>query len=396
MTIEQLQKIAKESKEQGKRICIRGFGYFGLELGRCLHALGIDFVGYFDYDDKLVGKEDYRGKKCYSISEENEDSVILCAIQNEKVQKKIAEEYAAKNWDCFFVSEQDLNKNFHNMDDEKYLKEQYFWRMKKELNLENPQTLCEKIQWLKLYDRKPLYTQLADKYEVRKYVANMIGEEYLVPNCGIWDSFDEIDFDKLPQQFVLKCTNNSGCFYVVKDKNNFDKEEAERILESGLASNYFYSNREWVYKDIKPRIIADVYIASLGKPDSVEYKFHCYNGKVDHVEVERGINHSTVEALTLDAFDRDFNPLDYTFKFQKSSVKLKKPLVWEKMIALSETLASDIPNVRVDFYVEKEKILFSEMTFYTWAGYMNFEPIEWDRKLGDRLMLPPKYLQSEK
>lgn len=393
ITVEKIYKINEDAKKKGKKIHIRGFGAVGLELGKCLYALGIEFEGYYDYNAELVGKVDYRGTKCYSLKEENAECVVLCSIQSEIAKKEIVKEYAEKNVECFFVSKNEIDSMFQNMDDEKYLKEHYFMLMKEELNLENPQTLCEKIQWLKLYDRNPLYTKLADKYEVRKYVSDTIGEKYLVPNCGVWDSFSEIDFDKLPKQFVLKCTNNSGYCYVVKDKDNFDKEEARRILETGLASNYFYRNREWVYKDIKPRIIADVYIDSLGKPDSIEYKFHCYNGKVDHVEVERGINHSAVELLTLDAFDREFNPLDYTFKFQKSKIKLEKPLMWDKMLELSETLAGDIPNVRVDFYVDNEKILFSEMTFYTWAGYMHFEPAEWDKKLGDKLKLPQKVKQ---
>lgn len=388
--MESVKGFIEQATNDGKKIYIRGFSDFGFNLSICLGSMQIDFEGYYDIDNSKIGQLDYKGRKCYSPEDANEECVVLCVIQNEKAKNAIAEELSAKNIGYIFVSTKQMEQMIRTIDDEDFLKEYYLMIMGKPLNIDAPKTLCEKLQWLKLYDRNPLYTKLADKYDVRKYVADTIGEEYLVPNCGVWDSFDDIDFDSLPDQFVLKCTNNSGCFVVVKDKHNFDREKAREILENGLKTNYFYQSREWVYKNIPPRIIADQYIASLGNLSSIEYKMHCYNGKVDHVEVERGINHNTIDSLTLDAFDRDFNKLDYTFKFKNSSVELTKPVVWEKMVELSEKLAKGITNVRVDFYVDEGKILFSEMTFYTWSGFMKFEPEEWDRKLGDRLILPDK------
>lgn len=390
--MENIMSVINRAKENEKKIYIRGFSDYGFTLAICLSGLKIDFEGYYDVNVSKIGMEDYKGRKCYSPELAAMDNFILCVVQNEAAREEIAKELSNKNVEYVFISIDQMEEILQRMEDEAFLKEYYLMIMGEKLNLENPKTLCEKIQWLKLYDRNPLYTKLADKYEVRKYVTEKIGEEYLIKNYGVWDKFDAIDFESLPKQFILKCTHNSGCFVIVKDKEKFDRKKAKEILERGLKTNYFYQSREWVYKNIPPRIVADQYIPSLGTPSTVEYKMHCYNGKVDHIEVERGINHNTVDSLTLDGFDREFQKLDYSFKFKNSSIELEKPVVWEKMIELSERLAKDILNVRVDFYVDQGKILFSEMTFYTWSGFMKFEPKEWDRKFGDRLILPQKRL----
>ncbi len=171
------------------------------------------------------------------------------------------------------------SKGFYkNMPDEAYLRKAFKLRMGYELDLDAPKTFCEKLQWLKLYDRRPEYSTMVDKYEVKKYVAERIGEKYVIPLLGVWDRFEDIDFDALPDQFVLKCTHDSGGFVVCRDKSVFDKSDARKRLNKHLQTDYYLHGREWPYKNVKRRIIAEKYIDSLGKPESVEYKLTCFGG----------------------------------------------------------------------------------------------------------------------
>ena len=268
------------------------------------------------------------------------------------------------------------------------------WRYKKlcgrTLDLRNPQRLTEKIQWLKLYDRRPEYTALVDKYEVKKVVAGLVGEEHIIQTLGVWDRFDDIDFAKLPDQFVLKCTHDSGSVVVCTDKSKFDFKQARKKLRQFLATPAYRRGREWAYKNVKPRIIAEPYIDSLGKADSVEYKASCFNGKVGFITICKGIAHASLEDRTNDHFDPDFNYVPFWAKYKHAKVRPEKPKEWDELIALSEKLSAGIPYVRVDFYIIDRRVYFGEMTFYTWNGFMQFEPDEYDRILGDMVTLPTK------
>lgn len=381
-------ETVEQAYKEGKKIYIRGFSDFGFNLSICLDSLNLPFEGYFDKDVSKIGQFDYKGRKCFSPDNADSACFVLCVVQNNDAQKVIAEELTKKNIGYTFVSMEDISELLRSVDDEAFLKEYYLMIMGKPLNLDEPKTLCEKLQWLKLYNRNSLYTKLADKYEVRKYVEDKIGEKYLIPNYGVWDSFDDIDFDSLPKQFILKCTNNSGYFYIVKDKDNFDKEAARTILEGGLNFNYFYQSREWVYKNIKPRIIADAYIDSLGHPDSVEYKATCFNGKFAFMTFCRGKAHASFEERTNDHYDINFNKMNWYVNYKNTDINWEKPAQWNEFIEICEKLSKDIPYVRADFYLVDGKIYFGELTFYTWSGFMKFEPEEWDRKLGDMLVLP--------
>lgn len=274
------------------------------------------------------------------------------------------------------------------MDDEKYLETRFNYRMGYKPNLKKPITYNEKLQWLKLHDRNPLYTSLVDKYEVKKYVKSKIGENHVIQLYGVWDNFDQIDFDVLPNQFVLKCTHDSGGMVVCKNKDEFDKDSARKTLEECLGINPFWADREWPYKNVKPRIIAEKYIPSLGKSDSVEYKITCFNGKVEIVTICKGIAHSSLDVRTNDHFDRDFNKKDFYAFYKNSNIQWEKPKQWEDLIKYAEILAEGIPQVRVDFYIEDENIYFGELTFYTWSGCLKFVPEEVDRIAGDMLKLP--------
>ena len=208
---------------------------------------------------------------------------------------------------------------------------------------------------------------------------------------GVWNKFDEIEFDKLPNQFVLKCTHDSGSYVICKDKNAFDKKKAKVKLEKSLKRNYFWGNREWPYKNVVPRIIAEPFIESLGKPESTEYKLTCFNGKVVFTTICTGIAHSKLNERKNDFYDRDFNMLPFWTYYKHSDNPIKeKPWFLDTMISYAEELGKDIPYVRVDFYLVDNKIYFGETTFFTWGGYLKMNPEEWDLKLGEMLELPNK------
>lgn len=273
--------------------------------------------------------------------------------------------------------------------DKFYLKVLYPHMMRGEkLNIDNPTLFTEKLQWLKLYDRNPSYTKMADKCEVKKYVASIIGDEHVIPLYGVWDSFDKIDFDSLPNEFVLKCTHDSGGYVVCKDKSTFDKNAAKTKLEKTLVKNYFWQNREWVYKNIQPRIIAEKYMPSLGNADSVEYKITCINGKVMVITVCGGIPHAAYELRSNDNYDRDWNRQEWYAFYKPTNKKIERPKQMDDIIEFSERLSKDIPQVRVDWYIIDGVVYFGEMTFYTWSGFIHYTPEKWNKIMGDWLMLP--------
>ena len=275
----------------------------------------------------------------------------------------------------------------YSMPDDEFLRCLYKLSMGRDLDLQNPKTFTEKLQWLKLYDRRPEYTRMADKYAVKKLVADKIGSEYVIPLLGVWDKFEDIDFDALPEQFVLKCTHDSGGLVICRDKAAFDREAARKVLSSSLLRNYYPNFREWVYKDITPRIIAENYIPSLGRPESVEYKLTCFNGVAKLITICRGIAHSSFDVRTNDHYDRDMNRLHFWVNYKNPEVPENIPEQMPEIIALSEKLSTGIPEVRVDWYIDKGKIYFGEFTFYTWAGFMHFNPPEYDEILGSWLEL---------
>lgn len=272
-------------------------------------------------------------------------------------------------------------------DDKVYLKIRFMIAMRKKLNLRKPQTFNEKLQWLKLYDRNHEYTKMVDKYEVRKYIAEKIGEEYLIPLLGVWDSPDEIDFDSLPDQFVLKCTHNSGLgMCICKDKSNLDIEKVKKELKKGLKQNYFITSREWPYKNVKPRIIAEKFMVTESGEEIKDFKVHNFNGTPEFVLVCDG--RFSKDGLTEDFYDLSWNHM----KIKRPNIPNKsqlhlKPLTLDKMIELSNILAKGIPFVRTDFYEIDGKIYFGEITFFPASGMKSFVPEEWDCKWGELIKL---------
>lgn len=278
---------------------------------------------------------------------------------------------------------------YDSINDEEYLKRKFKAIMGEELNLDNPQTFNEKLQWLKLYDRKPQYTQMVDKYEVKKYVANIIGEEYIIPTLGVWDKFEDIDFDSLPNQFVLKCTHDSGGLVICTDKNKFDYKSAKKKISKCLKRNYYYLNREWPYKDVKPRIIAEKYMVDESGYELKDYKLFCFGGepKLMFIATDRS---NPDEETKFDFYDMDFNHLQIKNGHPNSNKDIPVPNSFEEMKVLASKLSKGIPQIRVDFYNINGKIYFGELTLFHWSGMVPFEPEEWDYKLGEWIELPSK------
>lgn len=250
------------------------------------------------------------------------------------------------------------------------------------MNWTHPKTFNEKLQWLKIYDRNPLYTQLVDKYEVRKYIAKEIGEEYLVPLLGVWNNADDIDFNKLPNQFVLKCTHDSGSIIICKNKEYFDIAEAKQKLANALKVNYYTLSREWPYKNVKPQIIAEKYLEPTNLDD---YKFQVFNGKVKNCFVCS--KRFSKDGLHVTFFDRRWNPLNFTKQYPKETNVLAQPIFFEKMVDISEKIAKQLRFLRVDFYEYNNRVYIGELTFFPGAGFEKFDPSKWDEKFGELINL---------
>ena len=280
---------------------------------------------------------------------------------------------------------------FHHMDDEKYLKIAYYSKMGKKLNLTNPRTYNEKLQWMKLYDRNPVYTDMVDKYEAKKIAAKMIGEEYIIPTLGVWDKFEDIDFDQLPDQFVLKCTHDSGGLVICKDKKTFNKDSARKKIERCMKHNFFWGQREWPYKNVRPRIIAEQYMEDPITKDLRDYKFFAFNGDVKalFIATERG----SAEETKFDFFDAEFNHLAFTNGHPNAKITPDKPQCFEEMKRLAGILSRGLPQIRIDLYEVNGKVYFGEFTFFHWSGFMPFVPEQWDYTFGDWILLPDRSTQ---
>lgn len=275
---------------------------------------------------------------------------------------------------------------YNNVPDDIYLKKRYKAFVGNELNLDNPQTFNEKLQWLKIHDRKPIYTTMVDKYEAKKYVAKLIGEEYIIPTLGVWDNFNDICFDTLPNQFVLKCTHDSGGLVICRDKSKLDIKNIREKINKSLKRNYYYSGREWPYKNVKPRIIAEEYMEDDKTKELQDYKFFCFDGHVKCLYVSEA-SHTNEQKLQF--FDKDFIPMDCRRKdYKQYTVLPNKPENFDSMIEIAEKLSKGIPHVRVDLYEINGNIYFGELTLFTGSGFIPFELEEWDNKFGEWINLP--------
>lgn len=272
---------------------------------------------------------------------------------------------------------------------EEFLERMYHIKTGTILNLDNPIMYTEKLQWLKLYDHRQEYTQMVDKYAVKEYVSQKIGEEYVIPLLGVWDNVEDIDFDSLPNEFVLKTTHDSGGVVVCKDKKTLNVKKSKKRLKYFFDRNYFNINREWPYKYVPHRIIAEKYMEDSTQGELRDYKFFTFGGepKVLYITQGRGGDEETYA----DFFDMDFNHLSFKIDHDMSPRLPEKPINFELMKQLARRLSENTPQLRVDFYEVDGKVYFGEMTFFHCSGMELFKPEEWNKIFGDWLILPEKY-----
>lgn len=271
-----------------------------------------------------------------------------------------------------------------HLPDELYLRVLFRLMTGKKLNLQSPETFGEKIQWLKLHDHNPDYKIMVDKYAVKEYVADKLGSKYIIPTLGVWDRVEDIDWDSLPNQFVLKCTHDSGGLVICKDKNKLDKREASKKLNSCLKKSFYKLYREWPYKDVPHRIIAEKYIEDESG-ELNDYKVFNFGGEPRMIQVDYNRFNGHLRNLYSPKWDRINATMGYP---SDPSREFPKPEVLDELLELCKKLSVGIPHVRTDFYIVNNKIYFGEMTFYHSSGFQKITPKEFEKALGDWIILP--------
>ena len=284
----------------------------------------------------------------------------------------------------------DNYKNAHLVPDKLYLKCMYKRFMGEKLNLKNPVGFNEKLQWLKLYDRRPEYPELVDKVSAKQYIAKKLGSEYVIPTVGVYDSADEIPFDKLPDRFVMKCTHDSGSTVLCRDKNALDIEQTKQKLTKMVNRPFYWYGREWPYKSVKKRIIIERALFDKNGNGPIDYKFFCFDGKMRFVQVDFGRfvdrrSNYYGRDLKIMQFHKQTCPYDPNIEFEK-------PAHFDRMIEIAEKLSEGIPFLRVDLYCVEDRIYFGEMTFFPGSGCLRLVSDQYDAEkyVGDMIKLPKK------
>lgn len=398
-------KELKELKEKNNtvNVCLFGAGLIGSTWAYDLISTMGFCIDFYCDNRKVSGIEIRDGIKTRSIEElyAMKEKVLVFITVSDKNQRSIEEQLVENGihnivrvdylfMQTFIESLLEMNNRFVNekfkciLDDEEYISRQFEYHFGHRPNLETPRTFNEKIQWLKLHDRNPQYTQLVDKYEVKKYISDKIGEGYVIPTLGIYNSFDEINFEQLPEQFVLKCTHDSGSIVICKSRAEFDQNKARNILENGLKKNFYWWGREWPYKNVKPRIIAECYLSDKSKNGINDYKIFCFNGRAELIQVDYGrfINHKR------NLYTLNWEYIDAMIKYPNDpKTQIERPSRLKEMINLAEQLSANIPHVRLDLYLVNDKVYFGELTFHHGSGYENFRPLELENRLGEMITL---------
>lgn len=269
--------------------------------------------------------------------------------------------------------------------DAAYIQLYYFSKFGRFCRLRNPTTYNEKLQWLKLNYRVPEFKKFVDKIDVKQYVSDTIGAQYVIPTLAVYDAVDEIDFDHLPNAFVLKCTHDSEGVALVPDKSTEDLRRVKDMLRVALQDDFYYVGREPYYLGINPRVLAEPYLVDETRGQLLDYKFFCFNGEVKSLYVASDRSSGNVK---FDYFDKDFQPLDLRQAYARSSTPPTKPQRFDEMITLAEQLSRGFPHVRVDLYEINGQVFFGEMTFFHFSGFSPFKPAYWDKVWGNWLSLP--------
>lgn len=270
--------------------------------------------------------------------------------------------------------------------DKFFIKRQFKHAMHCNLNLENPVTFQEKLQWLKLYDRKPEYTKMADKYLAKDFIQTRIGAQYVIPTIAVYDHAKDIDYDSLPEKFIMKTTHDSGTVVICRNKSLLNIKKTNSYLNRRLKVKYYLKEREWPYKDIKPRIIIEKLLGS-DEDDLMDYKFYCFNGTPKLLTVIS--NRWGSGGHKADFYDMEGKKVSITQPgYNSSEITPRLPIVFDKMKELAQQLSKNIPQIRVDFYYTGGQIYVGELTFFDSGGYLTFIPEKYNKILGDWIDLP--------
>ena len=280
---------------------------------------------------------------------------------------------------------------FNHLPDEVYLKLRFRKSFGRKLNLENPVGFNEKMQWLKLYYRKPEFARMVDKYEVKGYVKEIAGRDLSIPTIAVWNSVEEINPEVLPDKFVIKCTHDSHTVLICHDKKTFDFARAGKQLRKAMKKNFYYIGREWPYKHVQPRIIAEEYLENSQASGLLDYKFYMFHGAFKLLNITERVPGGETY---VDYFDRNLQPVDLTWSYPHSGKVRRIPEVFSDMLETAEKLSSGFPFLRVDMYAVNGKYYVGELTFFDGDGFDRIEPESWEQVLGDWLVLPSKVVSE--
>lgn len=383
----QYEILKNRNVDELEEVIVFGVGYYGIMALQFMRCMDIRILACIDNNPEMKGCTLPGGIIC-STPKFVKDVPVIIAVENKDAVSAITGQCEKLGYHDFIYPDfEKMQKEFMNIPDKEFLETRFFEVHRRVINWDNPITYNEKLQWLMLYDRNPQYSKMVDKYEVKRYVAENIGEKYIIPTLGVWKRFDEIDFDTLPNQFVLKCTHDCGSIVICKDKKKFDIEAARDKLEKALLCNFYNLTREWVYKDVEPRIIAEAYMEDAEAKELRDYKFFMFNGEAKALFVAQDRTDET-EETKFDFFDMDFNHLNFINGHPNAKKVPEKPKMFDEMQTLAEKLSESIPHVRVDFYEVNGAVYFGELTFYHWGGLVPFEPEIWDEIFGSWIQLP--------
>jgi len=376
-----------------KQVVVFGAGQYGIITIYFLQKKGIDVIACMDNDAQKTGKMLWNHVVCIQPRFDKNLPVIV-AVKNEELSKRIYRQCREMGYtDIIFIDNDAIDSEIPKLSDQEYLDIRYAKVFDgKAIDWDNPRTFNEKMQWLKLYDRNPRYTDLVDKYEFKKHIESVLGEEYVIKTLGVWDSVDKIEWDILPNQFVLKCTHDSGSVVICRDKSSFDIEDAINKLKRAYDRDFYMVGREWPYKDVKRRIIAEQYMQDAERRELRDYKFYCFGGVPKFLYISEGLeNHKTARISYIDIDDGkwEFAPFRRT-DYHEFEELPPIPDTYQEMCRIAQVLSKGYPFVRVDLYEVNGKVYPSELTFTPGAGFTEYEPEEWNYKLGDMLKLPQK------
>lgn len=366
-------------------VYIFGLTLWGLILYNELKNVGHS-VFFLDNSEDKQKKYDWNGIVCIAPKDACPNVDCIIAVETQKNVTAIKKQLSQMGFSSIIIPHPDeMNKRVKMLDDMAFIEYMWFVNTGFWLDINNPKSFNEKIQWLKLYNRKTQYTNMVDKYEAKKYVSERLDQDCIIPTLGIWNTPEDINFENLPQKFVLKCTHDSGSVFICKDKKTFDVERVKKQLQEALNRNYYEKYREWPYRDVKPRIIAEQLLEDESSDDVMDYKIHCFNGvpKLIQVDYDRFTNHKR------NIYDAEWTYLDVEilYKTDKGHI-IERPRKLEEMLMMASKLSEDMPYIRIDFYYINERIFFGEMTFHHGAGYEPIRPESFGREMGDWIDLP--------